>query len=53
MVEAAVEVGVEHFVYSGLASASLITKGEIPVECFDGTPYLPYPLLIPVVLVLY
>ncbi|KAH8666064.1 hypothetical protein BGZ61DRAFT_498513 [Ilyonectria robusta] len=35
VVEAAVEVGVKHFVYSGLASASLITKGEIPVECFD------------------
>lgn len=53
MVEAAVEVGVKHFVYSGLASASLITNDEIPVECFDGTPNLPYHLLIPVVLVLY
>ncbi|KAF7556872.1 hypothetical protein G7Z17_g1110 [Cylindrodendrum hubeiense] len=35
VVDAAVEVGVNYFVYSGLASASNITNGEIPVECFD------------------
>ncbi|KAK7408689.1 hypothetical protein QQX98_009157 [Neonectria punicea] len=35
LVDAAVEAGVKHFVYSGLTSASIVTKGEIPVECFD------------------
>ncbi|KPM35784.1 hypothetical protein AK830_g10768 [Neonectria ditissima] len=35
LVDAAVEAGVKHFVYSGLVSASITTNGEIPIDCFD------------------
>ncbi|KAH7139804.1 hypothetical protein B0J13DRAFT_478121 [Dactylonectria estremocensis] len=35
VVDAAVEAGVKYFVYSGLASASIVTNDEVPIECFD------------------
>ncbi|KAK7430417.1 hypothetical protein QQZ08_002936 [Neonectria magnoliae] len=48
LVDATIEAGVKHFVYIGLTSASIVTNGEIPVECFDdiaslfgGLPYFP------------
>ena len=40
LIDAAAEAGVEHLIYSGLASASVITKGALPNECFDGK-YIP------------
>ncbi|KAF2112779.1 hypothetical protein BDV96DRAFT_614183 [Lophiotrema nucula] len=36
IVDAAVEAGVEVFVYSGAASASAITKGKLKIEAFDN-----------------
>ncbi|KAF1995503.1 NAD(P)-binding protein [Amniculicola lignicola CBS 123094] len=36
IVDAAVEAGVEVFVYSGMASATEATKGKIPVTAFDA-----------------
>lgn len=36
IVDAAVETGVKHFIYSGLASASKITNGAIRSKIFDG-----------------
>lgn len=36
IVDAAVETGVKHFVYSGLASASKIANGAISSKIFDG-----------------
>lgn len=36
LIDAAAEDGSEHLIYSGLASASIITKGAVPNECFDG-----------------
>jgi nucleoside-diphosphate-sugar epimerase len=35
--DAAAEVGVQHFVYSGMQSASKITHGAVPNQAFDGT----------------
>jgi hypothetical protein len=37
IVDAAVEAGVQVFVYSGMESARSITNGEVPVAMFDGT----------------
>lgn len=49
LVDAAAEAGVQHLIYSGLASASLITKGTLVNECFDGKnspPDLKLPLTL-------
>ncbi|ORY04480.1 hypothetical protein BCR34DRAFT_491484 [Clohesyomyces aquaticus] len=35
LVDAAIEADVQHFVYSGMASATETSKGKIPVEAFD------------------
>ncbi|KAI9163046.1 NmrA-like family domain-containing oxidoreductase lnaB [Paramyrothecium foliicola] len=35
IIDAAAEAGVQHFVYSGMASAKEITNGEIPNQPFD------------------
>ncbi|KAH7011457.1 hypothetical protein EDB80DRAFT_891270 [Ilyonectria destructans] len=35
LVDAAVEAGVRHFVYSGMESASKITKGAVPNKAFE------------------
>ncbi|KAH7129287.1 hypothetical protein EDB81DRAFT_907372 [Dactylonectria macrodidyma] len=35
VIDAAVKAGVKYLVYSGLASASNVTNGEVPIECFD------------------
>ncbi|KAG8677413.1 hypothetical protein FPOAC1_003429 [Fusarium poae] len=35
IVDAAAEAGVAHFVYSGMASASKITRGVVPARAFD------------------
>lgn len=37
IVDGAFEAGVQHFVYSGLVSASLATNGQVPSSSFDGT----------------
>lgn len=37
IVDGAFEAGVQHFVYSGLVSASLETNGQVPSSSFDGT----------------
>lgn len=37
IVDAAMEVGVQHFVYSGMESATKITNGAVPNKAFDGT----------------
>lgn len=36
IVDAAVEARVRHFVYSGMESASKITKGAVPNKAFEG-----------------
>ena len=36
LVDAAVEAGVRHFVYSGMASASETTGGAVPNQAFEG-----------------
>lgn len=38
IVDAAVEAGVQVFVYSGFNSANAITNGRVPVSAFDGKP---------------
>jgi uncharacterized protein YbjT (DUF2867 family) len=35
IVDSAAEAGVQHFVYSGMASAAKITEGAIPADAFD------------------
>ena len=42
IVDAAVEAGVEVFVYSGFNSAAKITGGKIPVAAFDGRTPAPF-----------
>lgn len=37
IIDAAIEAGVQHFVFSGMASASETTKGAVPNQAFDGT----------------
>lgn len=36
IVDAAFEAGVQHFIYSGLVSATLLTHGNVPSSSFDG-----------------
>lgn len=36
IVDAAVEAGVKHFVYSGLPSSSKITNGSVSSQIFEG-----------------
>lgn len=36
LVDATFEAGVQHLIYSGLASASKITDGAFPNRAFDG-----------------
>lgn len=36
LVDTAAESGVQHFIYSGLVSAKLLTNGAVASECFDG-----------------
>lgn len=46
IIDAAVEAGVKHFVYSGMASASETTNGAVPNQGFDGSFLsLPYTCL--------
>lgn len=47
LVDAAVEAGVRHFVYSGMESASKITKGAVPNKAFEGPFRFPGLLTFP------
>jgi hypothetical protein len=38
IVDAAVEAGVQHVVYSGAAAVKELTKGEVPLMMMDSTP---------------
>lgn len=46
IVDAAVEAGVEVFVYSGFNSATEITNGKVACKAFDGELYLYMALML-------